>query len=217
MPGRLTPLVNGEYYHIFNRGSDKRNIFAQQRDYARFQQAFYYYQFIGPKPKFSNFSKYKLRTFKPSQDSKRVEILSYCLMPNHFHFLVQQLKENGIAGFISQLANSYTKYFNTKYKRVGALLQGSFKSVHVENDEQLIHLSRYIHLNPIVSNITNNLDGYPWSSYSEYAYDKESLCSTKEVLNLFPSKNEYKTFLMDQIDYAKSLNFLKHQLIDVED
>ena len=129
MPGRITPLVNDEFYHIYNRGSEKRTIFQQPRDYKRFQQTFYYYQFPGPKLRFSNFAKEEL--FKTSFNNGMVEVICYCLMPNHFHFLIKQLKDNGISIFMSQLSNSYTKYFNTKYKRVGPLLQGAFKAVLV--------------------------------------------------------------------------------------
>src|SRR3989344_3190174 len=168
MPGRITPLVNGQFYHIYNRGTEKRNIFTQSRDYARFQKSFYYYQFQGPKPSFSKFTKSDLDLFKPDPNRKIVEVICYCLMPNHFHFLIRQLKDGGIPIFISQLSNSYTKYFNTKYERVGALFQGAFKAVLIESDEQLVHLSRYIHLNPIVSNLAKDLNHYYWSSYLEY-------------------------------------------------
>ena len=187
MPGRSTPLVNNEYYHIFNRGSDKRDVFLKPRDFSRFIQTLYYYQFSGPKPKFSMLSKDTRLAFKGSEESKLVEILCYCLMPNHCHFLVRQVKEDGIAKFVSQLFNSYTKYFNTKYQRVGALFQGVFKAVRIETDEQLVHVSRYIHLNPAVSQLDDNLINYPWSSLAEYLED-ERLCSTKEILEFFPSK-----------------------------
>ncbi|MBI4999512.1 transposase [Candidatus Gottesmanbacteria bacterium] len=214
MPGRLIPHVNGEFYHLFNRGSDKRDIFLQPRDYIRLRLTFYYYQFLGPKPKFSNFAKFKLKTFKPPTETKLIEIICYCLMSNHFHFLVRQLKDNGISIFMSQLSNSYTKYFNTKYKRIGPLLQGAYKSIRVESDEQLIHLSRYIHLNPIVSQISKNLESYQWSSYHEYMLEKGMLCSTKEILGFFASKVEYKKFLEDQINYGQTLELIKHHRVD---
>lgn len=213
MPGRITPLVNGEIYHVYNRGSSKQKIFIQPRDYKRFQQTFYYYQFIGPKPKFSNYAKSKLNLFKLSNE-KIVEIISYCLMPNHFHFLIKQLEDSGISIFISQLTNSYTKYFNTKYSNVGALLQGVFKSVLVESDEQLLHLSRYIHLNPIVQALTKNLDTYPWSSYSEYKNAVGFYSFPEEILKFFPSSEAYCQFVQDQIDYGLTLENIKHQLLE---
>lgn len=214
MPGRTIPLVPGEIYHIYNRGNDKRNIFTQPRDYSRFQKTFYYYQFVGPKPKFSDFTKSKLQTLNPLKNERWVELMCYCLMPNHFHFLIKQLKENGIAKFLSDISNSYTKHFNIKYNHSGALLQGVFKSVRVETDEQLTHVSRYIHLNPIVTGLVKNLEDYRWSSYLEYITGNTFLCSSKEILNMFPSKEDYKKFVEDQIDYGTTLEILKHQIIE---
>ncbi len=217
MPGRITPLVNGEFYHIFNRGSEKRNIFIQPREYKRFQKTLYYYQYAGPKPSFSKFSKSDLNSFKPDSTKKLVDVICYCLMPNHFHLLVRQIKENGISTFLSQISNSYTKYFNTKYSRVGPLLQGAFKAVHIENNEQFIHVSRYIHLNPIVSGIVKNLNSYYWSSYLEYIQETEGFCFKDEVLNFFSTKEKYQEFVEDQIDYGTTLEILKHRTIDVDD
>jgi putative transposase len=214
MPGRIIPFINNEIYHVFNRGSDKRNVFLQPRDYSRFTKTFYYYQFIGPKPKFSTLNKKKLDDLNPDPNSKLVEIYSYCLMPNHFHFLVKQLKTNGISIFMSQLLNSYTKYFNTKRKRIGPLFQGAFKSTSIQTDEQLIHLSRYIHLNPAVSGIVNNPKDYVWSSYKEYLHRSNGFCSTDLILNLFPSRKEYCKFTEEQIEYGITLEIIKRQIID---
>src|SRR3989344_3902607 len=213
MPGRLIPLVNGEVYHLYNRGVNKQTIFIQPRDYTRFQKTFYYYKFAGPKVRFSNFNKSNL--FKPILNDKLIEVFSYCLMPNHFHFLVKQLKDNGISVFMSQLSNSYTKYLNTKCNRVGSLLQGTYKAVHVESDEQLIHLSRYIHLNQVVSELVKSPNNYKWSSFNEFM-DKDYLCSSTEVLSMFPSKEKYGQFVTDQINYGTTLELIKHHLIDDE-
>lgn len=217
MPIRTTPLVDNEFYHLYNRGVEKRNIFMQFRDYFRFQQTFFYYQFQGPKPSFSKFSKQQLTLFKPLNQNKVVEIICFCLMPNHFHFLVRQLKGNGISLFMGQAINSYTKYFNTKYNRVGPLMQGPFKAVRAESDEQLIHLSRYIHLNPIVSGIIKELDSYKYSSYSEYISGISTICNTSEILNFFSSPEDYKKFTEAQIDYGTTLEILKHRAIDIDE
>lgn len=216
MPGRIIPLVNGEIYHIYNRGSDKRNIFLSSRDNSRFKYTFYYYQFTQIKRRFSKLSKSDLASFMPSRDKKLVEIICYCMMLNHFHFLIRQLLDNGISKFMSQLCNSYTKYFNTKRRRIGPLLQGAFKTVLIESEEQFIHCSRYIHLNPVVSGIVKNPEDYEWSSYQEYLTGNRTICSIDEVLSLFPSVGKYKEFIDDQKDYGTSLEILKHQLIDIE-
>lgn len=129
MPGRTTPLVIGEFYHIFNRGNDRREIFNFPRDFNRLIKTIYYYHFSGKKIKFSLFTKSKFNFLTPIAKEKLVEIYAYCLMPNHFHLLLKQLQDGGIAKFLSQISNSYTKYFNTKYNHSGSLLQGTYKQV----------------------------------------------------------------------------------------
>lgn len=213
MPRRITPLVNSEFYHLFNRGAEKRIIFTQSWDYKRFLKSLFYYQFLGPKPSFSKFSKSEWNLFKPLNENKVVEIICYCLMPNHFHLLVRQLKNHGISLFLGQFLNSYTKFFNIKYSRIGALFQGQFKAVRIETDEQLTHLSRYIHLNPVVTGLVKSLEEWPWSSYSEYI-NHPRICSTKEILCFFPSKEKYKEFVQAQIDLGTTLEILKHRIIE---
>ncbi|TSC86050.1 MAG: hypothetical protein G01um10147_988 [Microgenomates group bacterium Gr01-1014_7] len=217
MPGRITPFVSGEYYHIYNRGSEKRKIFTQPRDFTRFLKTLFYYQFTGPRPSFSKFAKSQLNLSKPLGEEKIVELVCYCLMPNHFHFLIRQLKDNGISKFMGQISNSYTKYFNIKYSRVGPLLQGAFKAVLIESEEQLIHVSRYIHLNPVVSGIVNKPDDYSWSSFPEYMHPTSNLCVSNEILGLFSSREKYKEFVEAQIDYGKKLEQMKHAFIDIEE
>lgn len=219
MPGRTTPLATGEFYHIYNRGIEKRTTFTQRRDYQRFLKTIFYYQFIGPRPSFSKFSKPQITFQKPLSNERLIDVICYCLMPNHLHFLIRQLKENGISKFMGQISNSYTKYFNTKYNRVGPLLQGAFKAVRIETDEQLIHVSRYIHINPIVSGLVKNLEDYPWSSYLEYIKLINSFCSTNEILRFFApnERAKYKEFTEAQVDYGKELERIKHQLIDIDE
>lgn len=212
MASRFIPFINGQYYHIYNRGSEKKPIFQSKRDYSRFLKTAIYYHFEGPKPRFSRFKINQL--FRPNPDKKIVDIICYCLMPNHFHFLVRQTKKGGITEFVSKLINSYTKYYNTKYDRVGALLQGQFKAVLIESDEQLIHLSRYIHLNPISSYLAEDLDSYQFSSYHEYMNITSGICSKELILDLFKNKDEYKKFVGDQIAYTQTLELIKHKLIE---
>lgn len=211
MPSRIFPFVDNQYYHVYNRGSEKRAIFENKSDKNRFLNSLVYYQQAGPKPKFSNSAKRK--SFK-SSGIKIVDIICYCLMPNHFHFLLKQLKEGGITEFVSKLSNSYTKYFNTRHTRIGPLFQGEFKAVLIESDEQLLHLSRYIHLNPLVSYLTKNLDLYEWSSYREYVHDLPGICSKEDILSFFDSAKKYSQFVMDQADYGAQLNFIKHQILE---
>lgn len=216
MPYRTTPLVNDQIYHVFNRGVAKLPIFTDRRDYNRFLETIYYYQFQGPKPQFSQLNRFKDLNFE--KNKKIIEILCYCLMPNHFHILLKQLIENGVSEFMSKISNSFTKFFNTKHKRVGPLLQGPFKAVRIENDNQLIHVSRYIHLNPISSFLVKDLKTYPWSSYRSYiGLETDKICSKEFILSMLKSEEKYEQFVLDNIDYSQSITGIKHALIDEED
>lgn len=187
-----------------------------ERDYDRFLQTLYYYQFNGPKPRFSNRKRFKAKDF--DKNPKIVEIICYCFMPNHFHLLLKQLQDNGIHEFLSKVINSYTKYFNTRRKRVGPLFQGQFKAVSVETDEQLLHLSRYIHLNPFVAQITKDWANFSYSSFGEFmGKGFLPLCSTDYVLNFFKNPEKYRSFIADQEDYALQLAKIQHLLIDIDD
>ena len=211
---RKVPLVSGEYYHILNRGVAKMQIFNSLRDYERFFRTMQYYKIDSDKPKFSAFSP---NTFNIDSTKRTVEITAYCFMPNHFHFLLKQVKDKGITEFMSKLCNSYAKYFNIKNERVGPLLQGDFKAIHIDDNEQLLQLARYIHLNPLVGFITKDLETYKWSSYPEYVSSNEGgICEKDIILSQFDNKNSYKQFVMDHIDYAKKLEHIKHLLIDSE-
>lgn len=219
MPYRIIPFETSSFYHIYNRGVEKRQIFANEKDYQRFLQTLYYYQFSGPKPKFSQRNHFKITSVqKFNQNQKIVDVSCYCLMPNHFHILVRQVKEDGIKEFMQKVINSYTKYFNTKYKRVGPLLQGTFKALPIETDVQLIHVSRYIHLNPLVSSLTENLESYPYSSYLDYlGLTSGKICSMESILNFFKNAADYKEFILGHSDYAKDLATIQHLLLDPEE
>lgn len=212
MAYRLIPFINGNFYHIFNRGVEKRVIFIDDKDCQRFIQTLYYYQFAGPKPKFSTKKRFRINKFE--KNPKIVEIICFCLMPNHFHLLVRQLKDNGIQEFASKISNSYTKYFNTKYKRIGPLFQGEFKAVIVDSEEQLVHLSRYIHLNPYVAKIVEKLEEYVFSSYQEFTLGKNQFCNTQPILDYFNNLNQYLQFVNDYKDYARELKEMKSLLIE---
>lgn len=154
-----------------------------------------------------------------TKGTKLVTLLCYCYMPNHFHFLLKQNEDGGITRFLSNFTNSYTKYFNTKHKRNGPLFQGTFKAVRIEDDNQLLHVTRYIHLNPLTSYLLKekDLDSYPWSSYPEYWGNSENnLCEKAMILSNFSSKDQYRKFISDQVEYAKSLEAIKHLVFDEE-
>lgn len=215
---RKVVFIDDYVYHIYNRGVERRIIFTSKKEYERFVQLLDYYRYGEASRSFSEYlvlaqeQKYYLLQ-KLKQSPALVEILTYCLMPNHFHLILKQKRPDGIKRFLSLISNGYAKYFNTKLKREGPLFQGSFKAVLVETEEQLMHLSRYIHINPVVSAIcsTENLISYPWSSFSSYLKKSDNSFITSEpILDLFSSSEKYETFIFDQIEYAKKLNLIKH-------
>ncbi len=214
MPYRIIPFVTGNYYHLYNRGLRKQNIFANNQDYKRFIKTFFYYQIQNPKPKFSLYQQSQLYKIDPTQ--KIVEILCYCLMPNHFHLLIKQTKDNGVSEFMRKFIHSYTAYSNTKNNTLGPLFQGMFKAKLIESDEQLFHLSRYIHLNPLTSLLVKDLKFYPWSSYHSYINSGQDTLAKEDILSFFNSPQNYEEFVLDQADYGTTLELLKHQVIDIE-
>jgi len=223
MPRRFEPFENGNYYHIFNRGVAKLPVFISGSDYQQAILTMSYYLFADLKMKLSRFKSLsanerdKLIADLRFSDDKMVQIVSFVLMPNHFHFLLRQERDGGISKFVSLFTNSYTRYFNTKHSRVGPLFQGQFKAVNIEHENQLIHLSRYIHLNPYVSSIVSKdeLLTYSWSSFPNYLGDESQTILTDPVMTYFKSSDEYKLFVLNHADYAESLEKMKHQTLDL--
>lgn len=224
MPGREIPLVSGEIYHVTNRGIASQPVFTNKRDYHRFLETMQYYQNRETPIRFSKFLTLSveernriLENLKKQKDFM-VEFISFCLMPNHFHLLLQQIANDGIAKFISNLTNSYTRYFNTKNKRKGPLFQGKFKAVRIENDNQLLHVVRYIHLNPYTSYVIKNIKdiaSYPYSSFSEYLNLKDNQIINKaEVIGHFKTIKLFEKFTLDQADYQRKLEQIKHLSIE---
>jgi putative transposase len=213
-------LANEEYYHVFNRGVARQPIFKSKYDFKYALSALSYYRFDTPM-KLSNFqllsAERKQQALQNLQSGEKyVEIVAFVFMTNHFHLLLKQKKDGGISKYMSLFCNSYARYFNTKYQRGGPLFQGRFKSVHVETTEQLIHLSRYIHLNPVVSNMISEKEifDYEYSSFPEYISGNYKIVSPQVVLEQFKSSEDYKKFVTDQIDYGKELEKIKHLTLE---
>lgn len=219
---RKVPLTTNEIYHIFNRGVNKDKIFFSEKDYKRFYLAAIHYKTKSTKfsyetndPVSSASGDVSSASGKFKDKEAKVQIFAYSLMPNHFHFLVKQLVDGGITSYLRHLANSYSHYVNIKYKRVGPLFQGRFRNVLIESQEQLIHVSRYIHLNPLVSGLVSNLKDYQWSSYLAYIGEaNDELGDTRPILEDFRSKRDYERFVLDQVDYGRALEQIKHLTFD---
>jgi len=224
MPIRRTPLVTGEIYHILNRGVNSIPIFMRAKDYQQFLETFLYYQYQSPPVKFSHFrtlpvpQRNEISEGLKKERSWKVDIIAFCLMPNHFHFLLRQLIDNGVSNFIRCLNDSYSHFFNTKYQRKGPLFEGRFKSVRVETSDQLVHICRYIHLNPYASFLVGTPDrlaDYPYSSFGEYLGKKQDeICRKEIILNQFSDIKAYKKFIFDQADYQRTLDQIKHQQLE---
>jgi len=223
MPGRLTPLVNNQIYHVFNRGINHQPTFLDKIEYKRAKLVIDFYRFSNLPTKLSKFltlsndDRIKIMDNLRKENNKLVDILAYCLMPNHFHFLLRQLTDKGISKYLGNLQNSYTRYFNTRNERDGSLFLDQFKAKLITTDEQLIHVSRYIHLNPYTSYVVgnfNNLLQYQWSSLSEYLESKPKICELETIMSYFKTPKAYQKFLEDQADYQRQLHIIAHLALE---
>lgn len=219
-------FVKDGFYHVYNRGVEKRKIFLDKQDYQVFLNNLKIYLSHPPDPKDlkSNFT-LKGTTFKgiprqPKNYYKKIELLAYCLMPNHFHLLIKQNDKNSMKDFMQSLIIKYSMYFNKKYKRVGQLFQGRYKAVLVDKDNYLLHLSRYIHLNPL--KITSNLLG-AHSSYGDYlGNNKSEWVNTGILLKYFdnltiPEIRKYNSYRKFVEEYSvDSKNILGNLTIEKE-
>lgn len=171
------------------------------------------------------YSKFKLLSLEQQKDylvtlhKKRplVEIYSYALMPNHYHFLIKQLQDYGIRIFISNFQNSFAKYFNTKSDRHGSLFQNPFKGRWVGTDEEFLHISRYIHLNPVTSFLIEFKDLFSdiKTSFTDYATERVTeMIVTEPILGIVGSKKKYIEFVSDQVDYRRKLHMIKYLIME---
>lgn len=184
---RKTPFVNGEYYHIYSRGVEKRRIFLNTKDYDRFVALLYIMnQDVSFRmDNFLQIHKNNLReVFKEKRGTALVSILGYCLMPNHFHLILYEHAEGGISKFMGKLLTAYSMYFNKKYERSGPLLTHPFRSEHINNESQFMYIFSYAHLNPLsiidkkwkTNGVKNKkgteefLEKYQYSSYQDFLH-----------------------------------------------
>ncbi len=144
MPYQITPFFPGGFYHIYNRGNNREPIFMEHENYLFF-----------------------LRQLRKYFISDKIEIIAYCLMPNHYHMLIRLLADN-VSGVLQAFTLSYVKAINKRYGRVGSLFQGPFQSRHVDKNEYLLHLSRYIHANPVTAKLVGKPEDWEFSSYRDY-------------------------------------------------
>lgn len=220
MPIRKQELVNKEYYHIYSRSIAKYIVFNDAVEFNRILKLIKIYRFDNFTYKYSQFIDLEADTQTSvlsnleKKNDLLVEIVVYCLMPTHIHLLLKQLKDKGIEKYISKILNSYSRYFNEKHHRNGPLWTGRFKNVLVNNDEQFLHLTRYIHLNPVSTKLVNKPEQWYYSSYLEYLDQTKNnhLCNFKTIISM--DSKQYKKFVDDRKDYQKTLSLIKRISID---
>ncbi len=190
-----------QYYHVYNRGVEKRVIFMDDTDYAVFLNLLKRYLDDRPHK--------DLKGIDYPWLHKKIELLSFCLMPNHFHLLFYQVEAGSMATLIQAVCSSYTKYFNKKYKRVGPLFQGVYKASLIYDDAYVQHISRYIHLNP------SNYKNWQYSSLPYYlGIRKAKWVMPDRMLEMFKNIKEYELFLNYYEEQKEIMDELKYSLAD---
>jgi putative transposase len=206
MPSRNTVrrFTEGGIYHVYNRGVEKRDIFLDDQDYAVFLHLLKYYlspidpKGLHPLMEFQNFSIVRPRPL--ANIEKEINLIEYCLMPNHFHLILQQISVDGVTKLLRRIATTYSMYFNKRYKRVGYLFQSKYKAALVETDAYLLHLSRYVHLNP--SRLTrSDLVNYPYSSYKYFIGTAKAGWIKPDLVLAYFDKSKLYPFLLKHPSY----------------
>ncbi|MEK9135396.1 MAG: transposase [Patescibacteria group bacterium] len=214
---RKVQFANKEYYHIFNRGVDKRDIFVDQKDLGRFFQSMSEFNTLTPTGGIyaASFRKNNPLRNSVSKSEKLADFICYCLNPNHFHFMIQQTADRGIEKFMHRLGLGYSKYFNKKYERSGPLLQGPFKAVRIDSDEYLLHLSAYINLNNKVHGISSPLYKSSWEEYlKDNGKIDEGFCKKDIVFGQFNNIDSYKNFAEESLKNIKERKELEKLLLE---
>lgn len=198
---RLKVYVPESYYHIYNRGINGQNIFKDKDDYVVFLNLLKRY--LSKKPTKDN----KGREYDNFHNN--LELLAFCILPNHFHLLLYQDDREAIKDFMGRISTSYATYYNKKYKRYGPLFQDRFKASHILKDEYLHHISRYLHLNP------KDYKQWEYSSLPYYLGKKKAeWVRPQKILRLFEDTS-YPTFLDDYRDHRKMLDEIKSELAHI--
>ncbi|MCK5591915.1 MAG: transposase [Candidatus Pacebacteria bacterium] len=215
MPRKKVQIVNGEYYHVYNRGVDKREIFQDEKDYLKFLRNLkdfnnksYYEQRIQELE-----SKKERGSFLFRKD-KTVSIVAYSLLPNHYHLILKQLKDNGISNFMHKVGTSFTNFFNKKYNRSGRLFQGPYKTIHVNDNNYLLWLSGYVNGNVEIHRIEKTKN-YKWSSFNSFIEKgRNEILNDKDIiLSQFKNSRDYKIFVDEVIkDSRKRKETLKGEM-----
>lgn len=212
---RKEKFFPGDFFHIFNKSIAKYTIFNGLNNCKRFIQNVGYYNQPVVLERISTFLE-KNEDYNPDiilpDNKNRVKIISYCIMPDHYHLLVKILK-NYLSKYIGDVENSYSHFFNVKFNRKGPLWQSRFKAVRIKNNEQLLHVSRYIHLNPTTVNLVNKPEDWVFSSYRKIIDDPKIL--KERIIEISISNNLlYKRFVENNIDFQRKLKLIKKLILE---
>lgn len=188
------------YYHIYNRGWNRSEIFRENEDYDYFEWLLARHLSVEP------VKDQKGREYRHLRED--IDLVAYCLMPNHFHILAYQRDEHAISHLASSVLTAYTMYFNKKYKRRGPLFESTYKAVSIAADSQLLHITRYIHLNH------DQYRTWAHSSYRDYMISPREWIDPTFILELFDSKRQYKEFVDDYESMQRELGIIKASLAD---
>ncbi len=205
---RKEQIVNDGYYHVYNRGVDRRSTYGNDNDRERFIRSMLAFNDTGDR----RIVLHRLQHRPSPSKNPLVKIMSYAIMPNHYHFLLKQVSDNGVSRFMQKLGVGFAQYFNRQNERTGRLWESEYKAVPIKSDAQLLHISRYIHFNPLklflpdwkIRGIENwdvanaLLTSYPWSSYSHYLMLVHDPIVSMDILsNLFQGKSDYQKFMRE--------------------
>jgi len=224
MSGKRKEIITtGEIYHVFNKSLADAQVFTDTRNLNRLLELADFYKYL-QKIRYSFFkrmeSNAKLDYIENYRKTKPlVSLYAFSFMPNHFHMLLKQNEDGGIKKFVGNLQNSFAKYHNRKNKRMGSMFLRPFKAKHVGTDEDFLHISRYIHLNPITSYLMgfNELDSDARTSFPQYMKRKKeggSFVDTEFLLRMVGSASKYSLFVKNQVDYQRKLKKIKHLTFD---
>ncbi|MFQ5865353.1 MAG: transposase [bacterium] len=190
MPYRKNEFYQGGYYHIFNRGVNRERVFFSEENYL-----------------------YCLRLVRKYVERYFVSVIAYCLMPNHYHFILRQNSKKSLSEFMRVVFNAYVQAVNKQRGRMGTLFEGRFKHIHIDEDKYILHLCRYIHLNPVEAKLVRTPEEWPFSNYNDWVGKRNGkLIDANLIASYFKSPKEYERFVLeskiDEVNQRKLQTYL---------
>jgi hypothetical protein len=213
---RSLTFSNGEYYHVFNHGIEGLNIVNDEHDSDRFEKCLGLFNSVEP---IGSLYALSFETERPKKSKSRlVDVVAYCINPNHYHLVLRQKVDGGISEFIKRVTGGHSWYFNKKHKRKGTLFRGRFQAKHISNNEYLAHVSTYVNLNNKVHKLSGPAAKLVRSSWSKLGDDPSGICSPDVILTQFKSLPEYTEYALDalqgMLEKRSEYNELKEILIE---